>query len=93
MGACVLRSGDVVTAVTHDGLQVCTDCADVLANGGENVEPSHADTMSAEWAGVPGQLVLACTDDEEDCPTFTSRPCDGCGSRLAGSRHLAVRLA
>jgi hypothetical protein len=86
-----------MATVTHDDLSVCDDCAMMLANGelgmgDESADRAHAERIAAEWAGVPGTLVLACGDDD-GCDGFHTAPCDGCGSTLAGSRHAAAVIA
>lgn len=78
--------------VIADELEVCEDCAQSIANGEGTDELSRRQV--ALWGADAWGLVLACGDEDEDtCPTFSTRPCDGCGSTLAGSRHLAAVLA
>ncbi len=87
-----------------EGLELCTDCTGLLANGeynedyGEwpNVEALTA-AIDQTWPTAEGWHIeyAGCTDpDDGDTPEdearyhieFTWSACDGCGSRLGGSR-------
>lgn len=90
-----------MATVTHDGLEVCTDCAQLIANGdlgGQECEhggaDDHAAAMVAVWGeGPAGVLGLVLELSEETEAHFSSRRCDGCGSTLAGDRLPAVHIA
>lgn len=81
-----------MATITHDNLMVCQDCTLIIANGDmggveceHGNDKMHALAMVAQWDDLTNGLVL--DHDEVD---FSTRPCDGCGSRLAGYRHSAV---
>ncbi len=82
-----------MSTITHDGLSVCSDCAQILANGeiddGTDRGEQVAAAIGERWADY--ELVLACPEDCEG--GFSSRQCDGCGDILAGDRHPAVAFA
>lgn len=87
-----------------DDLWLCTDCTMLTANGelgqgDADADKAHADAMTAhlgaDWHR--GLVLGGCThaaDGEDSCGCdrveFSSRGCDGCGSPLAGYRHVAA---
>lgn len=73
---------------------VCTDCY-AVHHSGEMPEPGTFDYTP--WSLLPGADVSDWTTDADDDPDgdestwsgwrdFSSRPCQGCGSHLAGNR-------
>jgi hypothetical protein len=83
----MVEEWSVMASVVADGLEVCTDCALMIANG-EGSE-DHARKVSSVWGADAIGLVLTCSD--EDCsPPFSWSRCDGCGSTLGGDRHEAA---
>lgn len=76
------------------GLSVCVDCALLIANGevtdsdGNDIAEQVAERQVSVWGNDARWLVL----DHNDEPYFGTRPCDGCGSDLAGDRMLAAVL-
>lgn len=62
-------------------IMVCVDCLMVHANG--EVE---GPTDREPWGLLPGADVAMSDGEDCDCP-FSYRPCDACGSELAGMRH------
>lgn len=84
------------TPVDHFDLEVCDDCAQVIANGeindGTDRDKEVADAQVRVWGSDAVHLVLACGEDCSE--SFSWAPCDGCGSTLGGNRHPAsVRVA
>lgn len=82
-----------MATVIADDLKVCEDCAGLIAN--DEATPEHRAHVEAMDLGSEGEgtWVLTCSgDDEESCDTFSTVPCDSCGSGLAGSRHTAAIL-
>jgi hypothetical protein len=73
--------------ITHDEIEVCTDCAQLVAN--DEATPEHRAAVARQWP--TGHLVLSGGEEEDAC--FSSRPCDGCGSQLGGDRMPAVVFA
>lgn len=71
--------------IIADDLDVCMDCAMLLAN--DEAEPAHRAAFAAQ--NHEGHIVLSGTDDTDDTEFSTAR-CDGCGSYLAGYRTKAV---
>jgi hypothetical protein len=73
-------------------IEVCVDCASLLANGevfdslGEDTTFEHAAKIEREWGTA--RLVLA--GKEGEAPWFADRSCEGCGTTLAGDRMKAV---
>ena len=66
---------------------ICIDCLFYLANGVEdNATLQAAKNMANLW----GNAYLTINCPEECDGHFSSHPCDGCGSHLAGDRHPAV---
>ena len=55
----------------------------------ENAATRHAAKMDAQWSWTDGWHVAA-NCPEDCCESFSWFRCDGCGSRLGGSRHPAV---
>ena len=71
--------------IIADDLDVCMDCAALLAN--DDATPEHRASFAAQ--AHAGQIVLSGTEDVDDTP-FSIARCDGCGSTLAGYRTKAV---
>jgi hypothetical protein len=72
-----------------DFVDVCADCAQVLANGVCNGWEDSPDETRERPAGV----FPYCVDGAwptDDVTTFSKFPCECCGSRLAGSRVRVV---
>lgn len=83
--------------IVSDSVYVCADCIMVIANGdysGLDVD-DNADDRAAEIDAGLDKLTesghVAAGDGEQD-REFSSRPCDCCGTHLAGSRHHCVIL-
>lgn len=74
--------------IIADDLDVCTDCAHLLAN--DEATDEHRAAFAAQ--NHQGHIVLSGTDESDDTPFSTVR-CDGCGSWLAGWRTKAVMFA
>lgn len=78
-------------AVDHFDLDVCDDCAQVIANGeindGTDRGKDVADAQVRVWGLDAVHLVLACGENCSE--SFSWAPCDGCGSTLGGNRHPA----
>lgn len=71
-----------MATITHDNLALCEDCTFLVAN--DEATPEHRAKVNALWP--LGYIVL-----EDKAPEdFSTRPCGGCGSNLAGTRHAAV---
>ena len=66
-------------------LEVCDDCAMLIANG-ETPEDQPDFDLLPEWNSY--HLALDC--DDNGCEGFSWSRCAGCGSTLGGSRHPAV---
>ena len=67
-------------------LELCVDCVTADANGpnAEGISPDWSGFMP-EWSGwIMGTAVW--DYDEPRGPFFSSYPCEGCGSGLAGDR-------
>ena len=68
-------------------IELCVDCGMFLANG----TIPYGD--ESEWAGIAERwdgwhlAVGNCPEEDCECVGFTMSPCDGCGSRLGGSRY------
>ena len=77
-------------------LSICTDCAMLKANGtlGDSAEDSaHAELMAAHLGPDVRHLTGPDTgEDGERVDPFSSWPCEGCGSHLAGERMPAALL-
>lgn len=75
-------------------LEVCSDCAQIIANGeindGTDTGERTADAQVAKWGDDARGLVLA--DHEGFEPYFSWSDCDGCGSTLGGDRWPAAVL-
>lgn len=82
-------------------LWVCVDCIMLAANGEVSDPPPACPPMDL-LAGHDVTIGLSMADHAEDCPNypewigaecdcetvaFSTMPCEGCGSRLAGERH------
>ncbi len=77
-----------MAAVICDDLQVCVDCAMLIANG--EASPEHAEKVSEIWGDDCVNLVLSCGDECDE--SFSWSDCDGCGSSLGGTRHEAALI-
>jgi hypothetical protein len=90
--------------ITAD-LTLCVCCTLVLANDDHSGcdEPAGTDTHPEPVASFPAEnltpadtVTLCCSDDDgqdtghPSASTFSRSQCDGCGTRLAGTRHHAV---
>ena len=75
-----------------DNLVFCTDCTIAAANGdlsGIEDDQQYADTTTGlERLGKISAVYHAGQEPDE----FSTRPCDCCGSRLAGSRDYFIIL-
>lgn len=76
--------------MTSYDIEVCVDCAMMIANG----DDSGIDNTDAWYHAVMAKgmlrfdVAMSCGDD---CAGYFSKSaCDYCGSRLAGDRHPAV---
>jgi len=73
-------------------LRVCEDCAlwsagvvaDVMSE--ERVAEIAAE-IAAAYVWIDGPI---CDEAGEKCETFSTRPCELCGSTLAGARHAVA---
>jgi hypothetical protein len=87
-GGTDMTDTDTDTDTTTDQyipLEVCEDCAMLVANG-ETPPDNDAFDMLPRWEGW--HIALTCPDD---CGGFYAiHPCDGCGTRLHGTRHPAT---
>lgn len=54
----------------------------------ENPDSRHAALMEAQWPTSDGWNIYLGDHETE----FSASPCDGCGSRLGGSRHEAMAI-
>lgn len=80
--------------VIADGLDVCMDCAALIAN--DEATDEHRAAVEEEMhhkddSALLGMWVLTGTEDVDDTP-FGIDPCDMCGSPLAGYRTKAAIL-
>lgn len=72
-------------------LDVCDNCVYVIANGCESEDDAlAADRQLIEWPPDSGWRLVSgdCGEDATYCH-FSWQSCDGCGSPLGGTRHLA----
>lgn len=90
--------------VIADDLKVCQTCALFLANGRcdgcESCafadDPSVTECWTVgrkiadRWA--VGYMVLSGNGDDIEYDSYSTSPCDGCGSELHGERHGAAVL-
>lgn len=84
-----------ITYVTPQGvLWVCVDCMIKAVNDEEPTDPTPGEPTP--WAREADTIVTFGSaghdhepTDDCDCDTidFATSTCDGCGSRLAGTRH------
>lgn len=59
-----------------------------LANGDiPDERPDLADEIRAQWPPVSDLVLTGCDGDE-----FSWSPCDCCGSKLGGARHMFAVL-
>lgn len=90
----------MATIIASD-LWVCTDCAQIIANGEirdgrEDDGQSVADAQVAVWGELAIGLVLDYGEDEDEdnyVIAFSAAPCDGCGELLASERMRAAVIA
>lgn len=81
-----------MATITHEFL-VCDDCVQIIANAATSEDTGSgstdvaAEALAKNWPGV--SLALASTD-EDDHIDFSSTPCGGCDTTLAGGRTPAV---
>lgn len=79
----------------HAELDICHDCAVVIANGDDSADPERADRAFDAAYGVWGDdlryLSLSCSRCEDECPTDAFR-CDYCREDVYAYRHAAVIL-
>jgi len=75
--------------IIRDGLWFCSDCTMVACNGahGADIEPEQLQRTETGLAKL-GANVVSDLDGEtgDGLETFSSVPCDSCGSHLAGYR-------
>lgn len=84
--------------VVDDEFYVCVDCIMVIANGDYsgldyqfgNDEDAIEARIAEIDAGIENAGGFICAGDSERDESFSSRDCDCCGSRLAGSRYHCV---
>jgi len=76
--------------VACDEISACRDCLLFVANGDlpedGDWSPDHIEKI---WPCA--EYVLVCGDTEQD-DEFSWQPCECCGSRLGGSRHMLAAL-
>jgi hypothetical protein len=70
-------------------LNVCTDCMMYIAYDefGEHLDDKDKD-MIVKSVDQFDELTIACEIE----PFFSWQPCECCGCRLGGDRHLAIEL-
>lgn len=83
----------------HINIDICTDCALFIANGDvpddNGWDPGDIERTWPDSEGWQISIGYMHADDEghedtgADDTEFTWRPCEGCGSRLGGSRLAA----
>jgi hypothetical protein len=75
-------------ALTATAVEVCLDCL-LAAAGYDEHETGSTPTVEpwGLWADEPGHAYAEGTEEG-----FSSRPCEGCGSHLAGDRFAATWL-
>ena len=74
----------------HAKIQVCTDCIMLVAHGdlpgdGRDLAKLHIE----RWGENASHM---CVGDTEKDDEFSWAPCEGCSSKLGGSRHEVVIL-
>lgn len=84
-----------MAAVVAEG-SACGDCVIVIANddtsGMTDERATEVRAGIARTSSDGSNVVVACQEDEGTCEDFSSRPCDVCGTSLAGDRHPVVWL-
>jgi hypothetical protein len=84
--------------ILDDDFMVCADCIQAIANDDYSSldyyynEQEAADRMAAIKAGMEASGGYIATGNSDFDAEFSRRPCDCCGSSLAGSRHHCVVL-
>lgn len=76
--------------IAYDNVMVCMDCAMYIANGDlpdYNPDNWSAADLERNWRGY--NLYVGDTEKDDE---FSWSQCDGCGSRLGGSRFHCVAL-
>lgn len=81
--------------VVQDGIELCEDCTIAAVNGDFTGLDNHPETSDRRMAEIVSGLERLGADLVPDFDSesgrgmeeFSSRPCQCCGSRLAGSRH------
>jgi hypothetical protein len=83
------------TMIVTAELDICQDCAVVIANGDDSADPERAaaafDHAFGVWGDGLRELSLSCSDLEEECAQDMFR-CDYCGEDVYGYRHAGVIL-
>ncbi len=82
-----------VTETVYKDLDVCADCAAVIANGDWTNMDAETEVRIREAfeAQTDYRWELTCDPEDEDtCTAFSSWPCDLSSSPLAGSRNSAI---
>lgn len=76
-------------------LDICQDCAVVIANGDDSADPERAaaafDHAFGRYGDALRDLSVSCGDHESECLWHAFR-CDYCGEDIYGYRHAAVIL-
>ena len=78
-----------------DKLQICQDCADWLESeltGDSELKPEDHQPLEYDLQENPWKFEYPSDVPGSDCPEFVWRPCEGCGSALAGRRYNILRL-
>jgi len=73
--------------------QCCTDCLFYLANG--DGDEAHAARVAATLGADAMHASVTCDNEcphGASCDEFSRRPCEACGTTLAGERHAFVVL-
>jgi len=74
-----------------DELWVCSDCAQIIANGPGGMDLSEEEeNRIVEALGDRYWVLDYDSETGAGIDDFSRRQCDGCGSHLGGSRHRAV---
>lgn len=80
--------------IVADELEVCVDCAQLIANGStEGLTDSQIEDIEIGLNRIEGHWTLTYNPEtEDDYICFSRRQCDGCLSYLGGSRFRAAVL-
>ncbi len=69
---------------------MCGDCLQYVANGEVPEDrPELPAQVAAQWEELEQHMCCGSSEDDEE---FSTAPCDGCGSSLAGDRYGLVVL-